>query len=118
MHQQVFRARDAAIGRAKEALEALLTRLAAFRVLDPACGSGNFLHAALHALKDFEIQMATNTGRNTRKGAVTARTQFQYKDGDWQKRDERTGEFMERKSTKGAFKGIAKEPDRRDAANS
>jgi type II restriction/modification system DNA methylase subunit YeeA len=31
-----------------------LERLYAFRVLDPACGSGNFLYLALRSLKDFE----------------------------------------------------------------
>jgi type II restriction/modification system DNA methylase subunit YeeA len=31
-----------------------LERLAAFRVLDPACGSGNFLYLALQSLKDLE----------------------------------------------------------------
>ncbi|WCT71911.1 class I SAM-dependent DNA methyltransferase [Sphingomonas naphthae] len=34
--------------------EAFIARLAAFRVLDPACGSGNFLYIALRALKDIE----------------------------------------------------------------
>jgi len=34
--------------------EAFLDRLAAVRVLDPACGSGNFLYLALLALKDLE----------------------------------------------------------------
>lgn len=33
---------------------AYLERLKAFRVLDPACGSGNFLYLALRALKDLE----------------------------------------------------------------
>ena len=33
---------------------AFIERLAAFRVLDPACGSGNFLYIALRALKDIE----------------------------------------------------------------
>ena len=33
---------------------AFVERLAAFRVLDPACGSGNFLYVALRALKDLE----------------------------------------------------------------
>lgn len=33
---------------------AFLERLRAFRVLDPACGSGNFLYLALRALKDIE----------------------------------------------------------------
>ena len=31
-----------------------LTRLRAVTVLDPACGSGNFLYVALHSLKDLE----------------------------------------------------------------
>lgn len=37
-------------------LRAFLDRLRAFRVLDPACGSGNFLYLALRALKDLEHQ--------------------------------------------------------------
>jgi hypothetical protein len=61
--------------------------------------------------------MTTNTGKDTRKGAVTARTQFRHDNGDWQKRDERSGHFMERKSTSGPFKGVAKEPDGRDTPN-
>ena len=35
-------------------LRAFLERLRRFTVLDPACGSGNFLYLALHALKDIE----------------------------------------------------------------
>ncbi len=35
-----------------------LERLRAYRVLDPACGSGNFLYLALHALKDIERLVA------------------------------------------------------------
>lgn len=35
-------------------LQRHLQRLADFRVLDPACGSGNFLYLALRALKDLE----------------------------------------------------------------
>jgi type II restriction/modification system DNA methylase subunit YeeA len=34
--------------------QSFLKRLRAFRVLDPACGSGNFLYLTLHALKDLE----------------------------------------------------------------
>lgn len=34
--------------------QAYIERLKTFRILDPACGSGNFLHLALHALKDLE----------------------------------------------------------------
>ena len=36
---------------------AFLTRLRGVRVLDPACGSGNFLYIALQALKDLEKQV-------------------------------------------------------------
>ena len=35
---------------------AFLSRLRSFKVLDPACGSGNFLYLALLALKDLEHQ--------------------------------------------------------------
>lgn len=35
-------------------LNRFLKRLREFTVLDPACGSGNFLYQALHALKDLE----------------------------------------------------------------
>lgn len=35
-----------------------LNRLRAFRVLDPACGSGNFLYLALLALKDIEHRVS------------------------------------------------------------
>ena len=39
---------------AERRLRAFLERLRQFTVLDPACGSGNFLYLALHALKDLE----------------------------------------------------------------
>ena len=42
---------------AKRRLDEFLERLRGFRVLDPACGSGNFLHLALQALKDLERQV-------------------------------------------------------------
>lgn len=45
---------DEAESRAKAVLDVFLNRLAGFRVLDPACGSGNFLYVALHALHDIE----------------------------------------------------------------
>jgi hypothetical protein len=61
--------------------------------------------------------MATNTGKDFRRGAVTARTQFERTDGNWQKRDERSGHFMEVKQSEGPFKGVAKEPDGRDIDN-
>lgn len=46
--------RNRAYTAAKERLDLFLDRLAHFRVLDPACGSGNFLYVALHALHDIE----------------------------------------------------------------
>ena len=61
--------------------------------------------------------MATNTGKDFRRGAVTGRTQFERPDGLWQKRDERTGRLMEVKQSEGPFKGVAKEPDGRDTDN-
>ncbi len=39
---------------AERQYRAFLNRLRAFTVLDPACGSGNFLYLALQALKDLE----------------------------------------------------------------
>lgn len=62
--------------------------------------------------------MAKNTGNNFRRGAVTGRTQFQRPDGNYQKRDERTGHFMTVKDDGTPFKGVAKEPDGRDGPNS
>ena len=47
-------ARTKAHEKSKEILRTFLERLRAFSVLDPACGSGNFLYLALHALKDIE----------------------------------------------------------------
>ncbi|TGE01483.1 class I SAM-dependent DNA methyltransferase [Methylobacterium nonmethylotrophicum] len=47
------KAQDAAVGRYR----VFLTRLRGFTVLDPACGSGNFLYLALLALKDLEQQV-------------------------------------------------------------
>lgn len=61
--------------------------------------------------------MAKNAGNGFRRGAVTGRTQFERSDGHFQKRDERTGHFMEVKEGKDPFKGVAKEPDGRDTPN-
>ena len=41
-------------GQAERTLRDFLEKLRVFTVLDPACGSGNFLYLALHALKDLE----------------------------------------------------------------
>lgn len=62
--------------------------------------------------------MAKNTGDGYRRGAVTGRTQFKRKDGNWQKRDENTGQLMGVKDDGTPFKGVAKEPDGRDTENS
>ncbi len=42
---------------AQAAFVGFLERLRAYRVLDPACGSGNFLYLALKCLKDIEHQV-------------------------------------------------------------
>jgi type II restriction/modification system DNA methylase subunit YeeA len=46
--------RTKALAEAKAIHNEFIERLAKFRVLDPACGSGNFLYVALKALKDIE----------------------------------------------------------------
>jgi type II restriction/modification system DNA methylase subunit YeeA len=46
--------RKGAVARAQALKSGFLERLARFRVLDPACGSGNFLYLSLQALKDIE----------------------------------------------------------------
>ena len=47
-------ARTKRLNEAERRYRAFLDRLRAFTVLDPACGSGNFLYLALQALKDLE----------------------------------------------------------------
>ncbi|MFO1141858.1 MAG: type IIL restriction-modification enzyme MmeI [Amaricoccus sp.] len=47
-------ARTRVLNAAQALHRGFLDRLKAFRVLDPACGSGNFLYLALRALKDIE----------------------------------------------------------------
>jgi hypothetical protein len=48
---------DKAYRDAQAAFIGYLERLKAYRVLDPACGSGNFLYLALKTLKDIEHQV-------------------------------------------------------------
>jgi type II restriction/modification system DNA methylase subunit YeeA len=43
--------------KAEKLYNRFLSRLANFTVLDPACGSGNFLYLALYALKDLEYRV-------------------------------------------------------------
>ena len=59
----IAKRRDAAYGRAIAIRDAFLGRLAAFRVLDPACGSGNFLYVALQALRDIELRALLDADR-------------------------------------------------------
>lgn len=47
-------AKTRALSTARATLNTFLERLRAFTVLDPACGSGNFLYLALRTLKDIE----------------------------------------------------------------
>ena len=75
------------------------------------------LPGAIPGQRKEERKMAANTGKGYRKGAVTGRTQFERPDGLYQKRDERTGEFLEVKQSPGKFKGVALEPDGRDTDN-
>jgi len=42
---------------ARSVLQQFLTRLQTVKVLDPACGSGNFLYVTLHKLKDLEKEV-------------------------------------------------------------
>lgn len=49
--------KKAAFAAARDAVLAFQQRLAAVRVLDPACGSGNFLYIALQKLKDLEKEI-------------------------------------------------------------
>lgn len=46
--------RTRALAEAATIHNSFIERLAGFRVLDPACGSGNFLYVALRSLKDIE----------------------------------------------------------------
>ncbi len=53
-HRQGGKKAAAAHKQAQALFVGFLERLKAFRVLDPACGSGNFLYLSLKALKDLE----------------------------------------------------------------
>lgn len=54
VHMTARRAEEAAFRAAKEHHAKFIERLRNFRVLDPACGSGNFLYLSLLTLKDIE----------------------------------------------------------------
>lgn len=57
--------------------------------------------------------MAKNTGRSTRRGSVTARTQMKHPSSPKHslKRNATTGQFMS--GMKGSYKGVAQEVDSR-----
>lgn len=57
--------------------------------------------------------MARNTGKGFRKGAVDNRTQFKAPNGNWTKRDTKTGRILDQKTSGVPFKGVARETDRR-----
>jgi type II restriction/modification system DNA methylase subunit YeeA len=54
-HLKRGRAFDAAMAKAEERRSQFLKRLHEISILDPACGSGNFLYLALQAVKDIEL---------------------------------------------------------------
>ena len=59
-------------------------------------------------------EMAKNTGKGHRVGAVDGRSQFQHPvTGTWFKRDRETGRIMDGKADHRPFKGVAREPDQR-----
>jgi len=63
------RSRTKAENNPEKVLQAFLDRLAGIRVLDPACGSGNFLYVSLQLLKDLErevIEWGSLTLKTTR----------------------------------------------------
>ena len=59
----IARERDVALAKATAIRDAFLARLVTFRVLDPACGSGNFLYVALQALRDIELRALLDADR-------------------------------------------------------
>ena len=67
-----WRERIAAASRASDLLQ-LRRELLDFKVLDPACGSGNFLYIAYRELKRIELELLdkiyTNFGRRSKKAA-------------------------------------------------
>jgi type II restriction/modification system DNA methylase subunit YeeA len=58
VHTAAPPAEEASLRAARAAFDGFMQHLRGFRVLDPACGSGNFLYLALLALKDVEHRVA------------------------------------------------------------
>jgi type II restriction/modification system DNA methylase subunit YeeA len=55
-HLKKGRAFDNAMAKAEEPRAKFIERLRGITILDPACGSGNFLYLALQAVKDIELR--------------------------------------------------------------
>jgi hypothetical protein len=54
--------------------------------------------------------MATNTGKGFRRGTVTDRSQVKAPNGNWVKRNDSTGRFMDQKTSGSTpFKGVRRE---------
>jgi hypothetical protein len=53
--------------------------------------------------------MAKNTGSGHRKGSVSNRSQFKLPNGQFAKRDAKTGRIIDVKADKSPFKGVRKE---------
>ncbi len=53
---------DAALAKAEAERDAFIDRLSRLRILDPACGSGNFLYLALQGVKDIEWRAILDGG--------------------------------------------------------
>jgi hypothetical protein len=77
------------------------------------------LRATLSSSHPLEKRMAKNTGKGSRTGSVSGRTQVQNPvTGDYVKRDESAGSeskgrFLDVKQDGAKFKGVATEPDGR-----
>jgi type II restriction/modification system DNA methylase subunit YeeA len=61
--------RSKALAAAKDRLDAFLDWLSKFRVLDPACGSGNFLYVALHTSSGARMAMCSALACSRRRCA-------------------------------------------------
>ena len=73
-------ARTKRLNDAERRYRTFLNRLRGFTVLDPACGSGNFLYLALQALKDLEHRvqleaeaLGASSGRSRKSARPTSR---------------------------------------------
>ncbi|MGB3763306.1 MAG: DNA methyltransferase [Ornithinimicrobium sp.] len=59
-------------------LEQLLFDMAAFRVLDPSCGSGNFLYVAYREMRRLEAEVKTRIDERRRSRELASQTALSY----------------------------------------